>query len=469
MNKQLWNLVLDFDLDKPMSEYGFSTRLAHENHWPASFTQEAILEYKKFMYLAATAGTMVSPSEIVDVVWHQHLLFTQSYEDFCKVLGKKIAHVPSTHDRSQAEIFRKAKSDTARLYRETFGPQPIAIWDRHSLNDSLELEPSKRKVRNLLLAWIALILVLAKPSYLLLEGTWSRISSDAFLPAFIAISGLVVLSLRLFNRRVMQKFLDGLPGDHFLFKLTPEELIYMKTGNAEHIIHSKVNRMVREEKLKILKDRRLENVSTDYTCSDNHEYTIREYIGSGKRVYYNLLQHLGKQPVFHNTESFVKKLLQHLTETKLFVRMFITNLVALFIPLMIGMTRVATGIVRGKPVFFLALLLIVFGWMVFSLLKRSVTTLTKVVINRFYQNIIEALPSSEKTMEWRYFLLGKDIVSASLIPVIIHANYEKTSISWAWEWGVEFPSGNGGISGCGSGCSGGCGSGCGGGCGGCGS
>ena len=93
MNTQLWNEIEKFDLDNPNDEYGFSTRLAFENSWTIYFTKMAILEYKKFMYLAATSNEMVSPSEIVDIVWHQHLIFTQSYKEFCDILGKKIEPV----------------------------------------------------------------------------------------------------------------------------------------------------------------------------------------------------------------------------------------------------------------------------------------------------------------------------------------------------------------------------------------
>ena len=67
-------------------------------------TQKAIEEYKKFMYLAATSNQMVSPSEIVDIVWHQHLIFTNSYSDFCNLLGKRIEHIPSTHNKSEFEL-----------------------------------------------------------------------------------------------------------------------------------------------------------------------------------------------------------------------------------------------------------------------------------------------------------------------------------------------------------------------------
>ena len=55
MNTELWNSILQFDFDNPPSEYGFSIRLANENYWTKNFTEQAILEYKKFMYLAATS------------------------------------------------------------------------------------------------------------------------------------------------------------------------------------------------------------------------------------------------------------------------------------------------------------------------------------------------------------------------------------------------------------------------------
>lgn len=58
VNLNLWNKIQDFDFDSPISEYGFSTRLASENYWTCNFTEEAILEYKKFMYLAATSDFM---------------------------------------------------------------------------------------------------------------------------------------------------------------------------------------------------------------------------------------------------------------------------------------------------------------------------------------------------------------------------------------------------------------------------
>ncbi|MFY1047352.1 glycine-rich domain-containing protein [Chryseobacterium sp. GP-SGM7] len=127
MNKDIWGKIEKFDFDLPRSEYDFTLRLADENYWNQNFTKQAILEYKKFMYLAAVSDKMVSPSEIVDTVWHQHLIFTQSYSDFCKILGKQIQHIPSTHNKKDFQKFKLAKERTKKLYETHFGNQPENI------------------------------------------------------------------------------------------------------------------------------------------------------------------------------------------------------------------------------------------------------------------------------------------------------------------------------------------------------
>lgn len=90
MDRTLWQKTAAFDLDDQPGQYTFSVRLMHENSWTRSFTTDAILEYRKFMFLEATSGKMVSPSETVDTIWHLHLLFSESYQEFCNLLGKQI-------------------------------------------------------------------------------------------------------------------------------------------------------------------------------------------------------------------------------------------------------------------------------------------------------------------------------------------------------------------------------------------
>jgi hypothetical protein len=61
----LWDQLLAFDLDGT-AEFSFSQRLARDNGWSVAFAQRVALEYKKFLYLAATCGHPVTPSDEVD-------------------------------------------------------------------------------------------------------------------------------------------------------------------------------------------------------------------------------------------------------------------------------------------------------------------------------------------------------------------------------------------------------------------
>lgn len=45
---------------------------------------KAIWEYKKFVYLGVISDFSVTPSKVIDQVWHEHILFTSGYRKFCK-------------------------------------------------------------------------------------------------------------------------------------------------------------------------------------------------------------------------------------------------------------------------------------------------------------------------------------------------------------------------------------------------
>ena len=190
MKTELWNAILAFDFDKPMSSYGFSTRLARENSWTVDFTQKVILEYKKFMYLAATSDFMVSPSEMVDIVWHQHLIFTESYQKFCAILGKKIKHIPSTHNKEEYQKFWEAKARTKSLYLTNFGEQPASIWEYTNMYASLGLEKAKLSISNIVFIGFILFLILTIPSYFVLKPIFIHVDNPYFLVEFISIRAL---------------------------------------------------------------------------------------------------------------------------------------------------------------------------------------------------------------------------------------------------------------------------------------
>ncbi|HEY9259964.1 hypothetical protein [Chitinophaga sp.] len=131
----LWQQISEFRLDDPDAAVPFSRKLARENKWDAAFTQRAIQEYKRFIYLCCISPTGASPSEIVDKVWHQHLLYTQNYwEAFCeKTLGQKIHHYPSSGGPSEKQKYIAWEESTRQQYRQYFGEDPpAAIWPDHS-------------------------------------------------------------------------------------------------------------------------------------------------------------------------------------------------------------------------------------------------------------------------------------------------------------------------------------------------
>src|SRR3954463_4172218 len=121
----------DFRFDPPASTYAFAERLAKENGWTRSFTERAIAEYRRFAYLAAAAGHPVSPPEVVDQVWHLHLIYTRSYWDgFCgKVLRMPLHHEPSIGGSAERTKFADWYAQTLASYRAHFGtPPPADIW-----------------------------------------------------------------------------------------------------------------------------------------------------------------------------------------------------------------------------------------------------------------------------------------------------------------------------------------------------
>ena len=110
---------------------GFEDRLRRENdNWTGLTATIAIREYKKFLYLAKFHGP-VSPSKIVDTVWHLHLLYTDSYwNELCKkVLKANIHHAPTSGSKLDEKKYTDQYIETKRRYQSEFGvtPDPV-IW-----------------------------------------------------------------------------------------------------------------------------------------------------------------------------------------------------------------------------------------------------------------------------------------------------------------------------------------------------
>ncbi|MFN7677738.1 MAG: glycine-rich domain-containing protein, partial [Cyanobacteriota bacterium] len=86
-----------WSIDPPGAPSPFARTLAHDQGWSAARTARVIGEYRRFLYLAVTAGHPVCPPEAIDQAWHQHLLDTRAYWlEFCPdVLGQPLHQSPS--------------------------------------------------------------------------------------------------------------------------------------------------------------------------------------------------------------------------------------------------------------------------------------------------------------------------------------------------------------------------------------
>ena len=162
---QLWSRIESFPLDDPSSGLRFSERLARENGWSAAFTESVLKEYRKFIYLCASSGHAVTPSDAVDQAWHLHLCYTRSYwQDLCKdTLGFRLHHGPTKGGSAERSKFGDWYQLTLESYREAFGTEPPPeIWppseirfgkqDFRRIDTSSHFILKKRHVTNLAIA-----------------------------------------------------------------------------------------------------------------------------------------------------------------------------------------------------------------------------------------------------------------------------------------------------------------------------
>ncbi len=118
-------------LDQPGVSLPFSARLARENGWSAAFAERVVVEYQRFVFLAAVAGHPVTPSEEVDQAWHLHLVYTRSYwDDLCgQVLGFPLHHGPTVGGPAEGAKFTDWYQRTLDSYQRLFGSEPPSdIW-----------------------------------------------------------------------------------------------------------------------------------------------------------------------------------------------------------------------------------------------------------------------------------------------------------------------------------------------------
>jgi len=131
LSSPIWSTLKDFSVGSPNAQLTFVKRLARENRWSQRYAQRVFDEYKKFVFLAVTAGHAVTPSDQVDQAWHLHLVYTQSYwTELCEgVLKRPLHHGPTKGGFEEDQKFDDQYSKTLKSYERIFGRQPPGdIW-----------------------------------------------------------------------------------------------------------------------------------------------------------------------------------------------------------------------------------------------------------------------------------------------------------------------------------------------------
>ena len=78
-----------------------------------------------------TTEQPISPATVIDRVWHQHILYTQSYwNDFCgQLLGRQIHHTPGLGGEAEGRKYYQQCANAIARYQQYFGTPPADIWN----------------------------------------------------------------------------------------------------------------------------------------------------------------------------------------------------------------------------------------------------------------------------------------------------------------------------------------------------
>ncbi len=127
----LWQRLAAHTIGPDDASLSFAARLARESRWDAAHAERVIGEYRRFCYLAMTAGEEVTPSDAVDQAWHLHLTYSRDYwQVFCpEVLGADLHHGPTRGGTPERERFYRQYAATLAAYEAAFGEAPPPdIW-----------------------------------------------------------------------------------------------------------------------------------------------------------------------------------------------------------------------------------------------------------------------------------------------------------------------------------------------------
>lgn len=123
---QLWQRLESYNFhDLPLTR-PLVDRLEDETGHPEEVCYTLVEEYRRFMYLVASTDEPLSPSPIINMVWHMHLDDRKAYlEDFCpKTLGRTILPSDNLPPLQDDPAYDRTLDD----YVQEFGLAKVQYW-----------------------------------------------------------------------------------------------------------------------------------------------------------------------------------------------------------------------------------------------------------------------------------------------------------------------------------------------------
>jgi uncharacterized protein (TIGR04222 family) len=352
-HRSLWSAIQQFPLDDPNAELNFSRKLSAQQKWSAAFTQKAIDEYRKFIFLCCIAPKGASPSTVVDEVWHLHLTYTHSYWiEFCKnTLGKDIHHYPSKGGSEEDHKHEQWYTDTLQLYETVFeSPPPADIWPPPKKDLPQIFRPVTRN-RNKTKALIILLLLLpfAINACLFHQLSPFALNGPQFLVFFplLAICSILCFVIHQYrrNRLLIKLVTDDFPTDATIFQVA-------------HFLYGK-HRAIQTAMIDLIRRNLLEVVTqffivrkNRYIEQDNEQNPlVKEFlIEKSAYVNYDMIAFN-----WYNQQDAVHPILEGLHQLAYQKETPVKRFHYLIIPFAIGILRIFQGLANNKAVDYLVL------------------------------------------------------------------------------------------------------------------
>lgn len=159
----------------------------------------------------------------------------------------------------------------------------------------------------------------------------------------------------------------------------------------------------------------IENVKTD----NIQEHQVLDLLSRLEKTSYpGFLARLQYQPVFTNIANCMDAFKKYFVKSKSFGRLFYANFAMLAFLLLLGLTRIFTGLLREKPVTFIFVTVIVLTVFIVMYLWRLTKLVGTTTLPNFYREHLINEEEKENNWQWQYFLTGKAALTISLVLLV---------------------------------------------------